>query len=254
MDDLFQKLAAPFPPEKISWRVGPSNKKKRQRELKDQNAKATKGQALAYIDARDVMERLDEVCGPGGWQNDYPHANGKTVCRIGIKVGDEWVWKADGAGDTDMEAEKGALSDSFKRAAVRWAIGRYLYDIETPWVDLDDREQIPKTELGRLRSFLPGGDPTPRQTPEPQARVRQSLVVTSALTGITSAETRAELAHWKATNDKMLSDMEAGGDYDTILRAYKTRWNALNPVADDPFRPGPDASVSGGDLQGAGAH
>src|SRR3546814_7926738 len=26
--------------------------------------------ALAYIDARDVMRRLDDVCGPAGWQED----------------------------------------------------------------------------------------------------------------------------------------------------------------------------------------
>ncbi len=115
----FAALTAPFPADAVSWRVGTSNKKTIARETKNPQAKATKGMALAYIDARDVMDRLDDVCGPGGWQCRYPHANGKTVCEIGIQVGDQWVWKADGAGDTDHEAEKGALSDAFKRAAVR---------------------------------------------------------------------------------------------------------------------------------------
>lgn len=117
-------LKLPFPASRISWRVGSTTSDK------------SKGLALAYIDARDVMERLDQVCGPSGWQNTYPHANGKTVCSIGIKIDGEWVWKSNGAGDTDVEAEKGALSDAFKRAAVLWGIGRYLYDIPSIWVEL----------------------------------------------------------------------------------------------------------------------
>lgn len=122
MMDIFDQLKAEFPREAISWRA--------QTVTKD----GTKAMALAYIDARDVMQRLDDVVGPDGWQCRYPHANGKTVCEIGIRVREEWIWKADGAGDTDIEAEKGALSDAFKRAAVRWGIGRYLYDFASPWV------------------------------------------------------------------------------------------------------------------------
>lgn len=121
----FEKLRAPFPPERISWRVGSTTQDKK------------KGMALAYIDARDVMQRLDQVCGPAGWQNSYPHANGKTVCRIEINVDGQWIGKEDGAGDSDVEAEKGALSDAFKRAAVRWGIGQYLYDVDSPWVEIE---------------------------------------------------------------------------------------------------------------------
>lgn len=121
-------LFAEFPHEALSWRA--------QSVTKD----GTKAMALAYIDARDVMDRLDSVCGADGWQCDYPHAAGKTVCRIGIKIGDEWIWKANGAGDTDIESEKGALSDAFKRAAVLWGIGRYLYDLEAPWVPCEAYE------------------------------------------------------------------------------------------------------------------
>lgn len=118
----FEALRAPFPKDAVSWRA--------QHFTQD----GSKALALAYIDARDVMNRLDDVCTPAGWQDKYSHANGKTVCDIGVKCGDEWVWKADGAGDSDIEAEKGALSDAFKRAAVRWGIGRYLYTLEAVWV------------------------------------------------------------------------------------------------------------------------
>jgi hypothetical protein len=95
----FKALAAPFPPEEVSWRLGSTSKEK------------MRGMALAYLDARNVMDRLDDVCGPEGWQCKYSHANGKTVCDIGIVLqgidgAKEWVWKADGAGDSDIEAEK----------------------------------------------------------------------------------------------------------------------------------------------------
>lgn len=31
---------------------------------------------VAYIDARDVMELLDEVCGPENWQSDFRDVGG----------------------------------------------------------------------------------------------------------------------------------------------------------------------------------
>lgn len=140
-----EKLSAPFDPKKISWRVGSTTKDK------------TKGMALAYIDARDVMERLDSVCGIGGWQCSYPHADKKTICEISIFIDGQWISKADGAGDSDIEAEKGAISDAFKRAAVKWGVGRYLYDLDSPWVELEARGNsfaIPKREMDRLASLL----------------------------------------------------------------------------------------------------
>lgn len=147
MSDITRKLAEPFDPAIVSWRVGPTTKDK------------TKGMALAYIDARDVMRRLDEVCGPENWQDDYPWSDGKrVVCRIGIKIGEEWIWKTDGAGDTDTEGEKGALSDAFKRSAVKWGIGRYLYDVESPWVQIKQQGNsyvIADGEHARLRARLP---------------------------------------------------------------------------------------------------
>lgn len=171
-DDLFEKLAAPFPPDAISWRVGSTNIDKQTNAPR--NGQEARGMALAYLDSRDVQDRLDAVCGPPGWQDDYPHAGAKTVCRIGLKVGDEWVWKSDGAGDTDVEAEKGALSDAFKRAAVKWGIGRYLYHLPSPWVALEQKgrswvmkeDERPKLEklLAVHSDLLEWGSPESRAT------------------------------------------------------------------------------------------
>lgn len=155
MNDMFDKLAEPFSPDAISWRVGSTNINKQTNEPPD--GKTAQGLALAYLDSRDVQERLDLVCGPAGWQDDYPHAGIKTVCRIGVKIGGEWIWKSDGAGDTDVEAEKGALSDAFKRAAVKWGVGRYLYGLHSPWVELVKRGRtwvIKDSEYTKLRQLL----------------------------------------------------------------------------------------------------
>ena len=153
MIDL-SKLAAPFNPDQIDWRVGSTT------------ADKSRGMALAYIDSRAVMERLDEVCGIDGWQCEYSGIGAdKTCCRIGIrcKAPDtlamgEWVWKADGAGDTDFEAAKGAFSDSFKRAAVKWGIGRYLYGLDSPWVEIEPMGKsyrIKSSEYAKLKAVLP---------------------------------------------------------------------------------------------------
>lgn len=131
-------LKKPFPEHKIHWRVGATTTDK------------SKGIALAYIDARDVMDRLDEVCGSENWQVRHPR---EGYCEIGINVrpsasiiaaGTEthnyiephWVFKGNGAGETDYESTKGQFSDSMKRAAVEWGIGRYLYGLPNEWVNI----------------------------------------------------------------------------------------------------------------------
>ena len=115
-ETLWDQLSAPTPKEEIKWREGP------------------RGRQLAYVDARYVMDVLDRVCGPENWQCKYDWSDGKRlVFTIGIRVSGsgEWIWKADGAGETDIEGEKGAFSDAFKRAAVRFGVGRDLYHLQS---------------------------------------------------------------------------------------------------------------------------
>ncbi len=198
----FAKLIAPFPPDKVSWRVGSTTQDKK------------RGMALAYIDARDVMLRLDEVCGPQGWQNTYPHANGKTVCAIGIKVGEEWIWKSNGAGDTDHEAEKGALSDAFKRAAVLWGVGRYLYDIDSPWVEITPHGKsykIADGEMPKLRAAL-AGKAAPAPPPPPESK--GGIPFTDPATGVVTHYQRA--SEWL---DALSAAMESG---------QPVKWWAIN--------------------------
>jgi hypothetical protein len=126
--EMFDELCRPFAAEEIEWRIGSTN------------ADKTKGMALAYMDARAVMDRFDAVCGPDGWQCNYTMSGPVAICNIGVLMpSGAWIWKADGAGATDVEGEKGMLSDALKRAAVRWGVGRYLYEMNSPWVAIVQR-------------------------------------------------------------------------------------------------------------------
>lgn len=133
--DIFKLLSEPFNPKTVKWRVGSTNAKK----LGCKPWEATSGMALAYVDARIVMVRLDDVLGPNNWQDEYEEtAQGRMLCKLSVRVGDEWITKSDGAGMTGTEGEKGAISDAFKRAAVKFGIGRYLYAFPNKWVDLSN--------------------------------------------------------------------------------------------------------------------
>jgi len=120
--DIFAALAAPFPAEAIHWRVGATTKDK------------NKGIGLAYITAREQMDRLDDVVGPSEWGDAYAETpSGRVICSLAIRINGEWLVKSDGAGDTGMEGEKGGISDAFKRAGVKFGVGRYLYRLENEW-------------------------------------------------------------------------------------------------------------------------
>ena len=124
------KLKDCFEPNDIEWRLQQCGKTK--------DGKIW-GMALAYVTNRAIMNRLDEVCGPENWKNEFKAApDGGILCGISIKVGDEWVTKWDGAENTDIEAVKGGLSGAMKRAAVQWGIGRYLYKLEESWINANE--------------------------------------------------------------------------------------------------------------------
>lgn len=129
-DVLLTQLKNPFNPKQLKWRVGATNKEK------------TKGIALAYLDAREVMKRLDDVCGPDRWQTKLTRTGEGFTCELGIKFGDEWIWKSNSAGDTKVESIKGGASDAFKRAGAVWGVGRYLYYLPNVWVALDEYKKL----------------------------------------------------------------------------------------------------------------
>jgi|SRR5262245_40995395 len=115
VESVIKALAAPFPAAAVKWKPGVVS--------------GNRALAVCYIDARLVQDRLDEVLGPANWQDDYEvFADGSVLCRL--RLGDEWVTKADVGGPSEQPDEgdrrKAAVSDALKRAAVKFGIGRYL--------------------------------------------------------------------------------------------------------------------------------
>jgi hypothetical protein len=100
---------------------------------------------VAYIEVRDVFDRLDAVVGPAGWQTALQVVDGIVYGGIGIRNPEtgEWVWKWD-CGEISSESEmkaKGDVSDAYKRAGVQWGIGRYLYRLPRIWCDYDEEKR-----------------------------------------------------------------------------------------------------------------
>ena len=158
----FDAFGKPFPVSDVSWKI--------QRTARDKQ----RGLAVPYLDARAISDRLDSVVGQSNWRDKYELWHSYTdsikqqgketeklvnsqLCTIYIydEEKEEWIGKTDGAENTDFEAVKGGLSDAFKRAAVKWNIGRYMYSFEAVWVDLEDeygKQVIAKHEKQRLQN------------------------------------------------------------------------------------------------------
>lgn len=155
-ESIWGRLARPFAFEEIRVKVLATNKDK------------TRGLIVPYIDARCVMDRLDEVVGPEAWSDEYfALAEGVIRCRLTVAG----VSKEDvGLGDDP----KSAFSDALKRAAVKFGLGRFLYDSEKLWGPLDDRGQIKDPEAAKRAVLGMGTKQVPRTNGHARVRRLQS--------------------------------------------------------------------------------
>ncbi len=156
--ELMQALAAFFPENAIGWLPGATTQ--------DGN----RALAMPYISARDVMDRLDEAVGPANWFprfeiiHDQP---GVVICQLSVRLDDEWITKQDLGASNDQDnmvgkqpnqyidrskQYKSACSDSLKRAAIHFGIGRYLYAVDAQWCAYDSKK----------RRFVEGQNDSPR--------------------------------------------------------------------------------------------
>lgn len=119
MTELTEKLQKEMP---IKWRI----------QSYSQNKPSCS--CVAYIDSRDVQARLDEVFGADGWSDDYKVINGRLFCGITAKGQTKW----DCGTESNMDKEKGEASDAFKRAAVKWGVGRFLYSLEIKYLKTNE--------------------------------------------------------------------------------------------------------------------
>ena len=130
------KLAAPFSESDIEWRVSRAGVGGKQ---------GIWCRVLAYITARAIQARLDDVCGPENWKLEEPRiltVNGKSAfaCGLSIRVGEEWVTKWDVAEPTSIEPAKGGWSGALKRAGAVWSVGRYLYHLDEAFAETSETD------------------------------------------------------------------------------------------------------------------
>lgn len=128
------KVRIPFDYKDIKWKPSKFNKG---------NVKA-----LAYLDVRAVRRRLNDVFGVDGWKTEMYRQDGVTFCKLSVWDGEsqEWLYRTDSGGDSNVEAEKGAASDALKRAAINFGIGEYLYDIGDVWAERGEWNWTPAGE------------------------------------------------------------------------------------------------------------
>ena len=142
MKELCEKLKEKFDEKDLEFRVGATNSDK------------TMGLALAYVQARAIQNRLDEVVGIENWKVSYREIQGGFLCTLSIRINNEWISKEDGANVTEFESVKGGISNAFKRvASSRFGIGRYLYNARNSWYPIKKQgngyifAEIPKLQL-----------------------------------------------------------------------------------------------------------
>ncbi len=123
-----EKLTEPIKAAEIEWRV--------QQQTKD----GQKMIVVPYITNRCVMQRFDEAFGWDGWSNDAREIDGGFLCTITVTLPDgRTVSKTDGASRTGIEPVKGGLSDSMKRCAVQFGLGRGLYDFPKVFIETTEK-------------------------------------------------------------------------------------------------------------------
>ena len=210
----------------------------------------TKGEpwalVLAYIDARAIMDRLDDVCGPENWKDEYHHShNGKGVmCTISICHYDKWIDKQDGAEETDIESFKGGISNAFKRCAVKWGIGRYLYDLDVCFAEtsLDYKEGWRRAYDKKTNTAFYWKKPTLPSWALPPLKPEDYIMKTASFAGnkISSLDVSKlkKYALWIIDNKKsgpFRSDLDAIVEYIEVI--YKDMVNSgLDEIDPDDLR------------------
>jgi hypothetical protein len=111
--DLFAALIAPFDASEIKLRT-------------------QAGRQMPYVTARTIMNRLDEVLGPENWWDDFVPLEHSVICRMTIRLPDGTILtKCDAGGYAGLadpgDDDKSGFADAFKRTAVKFGVGRYLY-------------------------------------------------------------------------------------------------------------------------------
>lgn len=148
--EFWRALTAPFPRDAYKVRDG------------------AKGKKYTYIEPRTIMNRLDDVVGPSGWNMEFRETQRGIICRLTLYVpGNADTWKAvtreGGGGFRDMQNDdssfKTGFSSAIKTAAAAFGIGRELYGEGMPAYCAD----LHNVEASGMPSNGAGSGPPPRE-------------------------------------------------------------------------------------------
>jgi len=116
MDKIREQLLEKFLPKEIEWRVQSSS-------LYNNRPQVI---IVTYLKSKAIKDRLDLIFGWENWETKFIPIEKGFICELTITFNDKKIVKSDGASYTNIEAVKGGMSDSFKRASKMLGIGRYL--------------------------------------------------------------------------------------------------------------------------------
>ena len=119
-------LTSPILPNEIEWRV---------------QSQTSTGKLIVvpYINNRCVMHRFDAAFGAENWTSEFREISNGFLCRLTVTINDRTIYREDGASKTNIEPEKGGISDAMKRAAVQFGLGRCLYDYPRVFIETDGK-------------------------------------------------------------------------------------------------------------------
>jgi hypothetical protein len=135
-------LNKPILPDEIEWKIQSYTKDK------------SKTIIVPYITARCVMERFDVEFGMN-WKSEFREVESGFICKLSVLTADvkEWISREDGASRTGIEPVKGGISDSLKRAAHQFGLGRCLYDYPRIFIN-GEQKYISSKILTRLDNMV----------------------------------------------------------------------------------------------------
>ncbi len=170
--DLFAALAAPFEPEEVKLRT-------------------QSGRQLHYVTARTVMNRLDDVLGPENWWDDFVPLEHSVICRLTIRLPDGTILtKSDAGGYAGMadpgDDDKSGFADAFKRAAVKFGVGRYLYRDGIPRFAREILRGRADLEAAPPAAEAPANGAVPGPSVNPSPRVGDDAAAAPAAAGRSS--------------------------------------------------------------------
>lgn len=143
INSILTELRAPFHPSAVEW--------KPQSVTKD----GTKAMAAAYADLRAYQNRLDEICGMDWSVTFTPWGEGRIVCHLTISgVTRSSTGEAGSQSERNEIGGTSAEAQAMKRACSAFGLGRYLYELPTVWVELDEKKNFTPAAKAKLDGLV----------------------------------------------------------------------------------------------------